>query len=157
MVAREVVAMVDHMGTIAPGNSVGTIKVTGDVTFAPGSVLEIAAVLRDLFMLKGDKELSFGERKMLDTARNLLQKQFKVAGYDIDAARMAELDEFGLQAMNSTGDVAKFADVVITSLPSAASVGAVVEELLQADKPGQVVIECSTLSVEDKIAAHEAL
>jgi outer membrane autotransporter protein len=35
--------MVDNMGTIAPGNSVGTIKVTGDVTFAPGSVLEIEA------------------------------------------------------------------------------------------------------------------
>jgi hypothetical protein len=39
----EVVGMVDNMGTIAPGNSVGTIKVTGDVTFAPGSVLEIEA------------------------------------------------------------------------------------------------------------------
>ena len=38
-----------------------------------GSVLEIAKVLRDLFVLKGDKELSFGERKMLDTARNLLE------------------------------------------------------------------------------------
>ena len=29
-----------------------------------GSILEIAKVLRDLFVLKGDKELSFGERKM---------------------------------------------------------------------------------------------
>ena len=34
-----------------------------------GSVFEIAEVLRDLQRLKGDKELSFGERKMLDTAR----------------------------------------------------------------------------------------
>ena len=33
-----------------------------------GSVFEIAEVLRDLQRLKGDKELSFGERKMLDTA-----------------------------------------------------------------------------------------
>ena len=40
-----------------------------------GSVLEIAKVLRDLFVLKADKELSFGERKMLDTARNLLVKE----------------------------------------------------------------------------------
>lgn len=40
-----------------------------------GSVYEIAAVLRDLFLLKIDKELSFGERKMLDTARSLLMKE----------------------------------------------------------------------------------
>jgi CarD family transcriptional regulator len=44
-----------------------------------GSVLEIAKVLRDLFVLKADKELSFGERKMLDTARTLLVKEIAVA------------------------------------------------------------------------------
>ena len=44
-----------------------------------GSVLEIAKVLRDLFVLKNDKELSFGERKMLDTARNLLVKELAIA------------------------------------------------------------------------------
>ena len=44
-----------------------------------GSVLEIAKVLRDLFVLKADKELSFGERKMLDTARNLLVKELALA------------------------------------------------------------------------------
>jgi CarD family transcriptional regulator len=44
-----------------------------------GSVYEIAAVLRDLFVLKVDKELSFGERKMLDTARGLLMKELTLA------------------------------------------------------------------------------
>jgi CarD family transcriptional regulator len=44
-----------------------------------GSVLEIAKVLRDLFVLKNEKELSFGERKMLDTARNLLVKELAIA------------------------------------------------------------------------------
>jgi CarD family transcriptional regulator len=34
-----------------------------------GSLLEIATVLRDLCILRSDKDLSFGERKMLDTAR----------------------------------------------------------------------------------------
>ena len=33
----------------------------------------------DLFVLKVDKELSFGERKMLDTARNLLLKELSLA------------------------------------------------------------------------------
>ena len=44
-----------------------------------GSVFEIAEVLRDLFLLKVDKELSFGERKMLDTARNLLVTELALA------------------------------------------------------------------------------
>lgn len=44
-----------------------------------GSVYEIAEVLRDLFLLKVDKELSFGERKMLDTARGLLLKELSLA------------------------------------------------------------------------------
>ena len=44
-----------------------------------GSVFEIARVLRDLFILKSDKNLSFGERKMMDTAKNLLIKEISVA------------------------------------------------------------------------------
>ena len=44
-----------------------------------GSVYEVAEVYRDLLNLKIDKELSFGERKMLDTARNLLVKEISLA------------------------------------------------------------------------------
>ena len=44
-----------------------------------GSVFEIAEVLRDLSLLKHDKDLSFGERKMLDTAKALLIKELAVA------------------------------------------------------------------------------
>ena len=44
-----------------------------------GSVYEVAKVLRDLYLLKGDKDLSFGERKMLDTARSLLVKEISIA------------------------------------------------------------------------------
>lgn len=43
-----------------------------------GSVYEIAEVLRDLSLLKFKKELSFGERKMLDTAKNLLVKELAI-------------------------------------------------------------------------------
>jgi len=56
-----------------------------------GSVLEIAKVLRDLFVLKGDKELSFGERKMLDTARNLLVKELAIAKSHSEEKIMDEL------------------------------------------------------------------
>lgn len=44
-----------------------------------GSVYEVAEVYRDLLMLKVEKELSFGERKMLDTARGLLVKEISLA------------------------------------------------------------------------------
>lgn len=44
-----------------------------------GSVYQIAEVLRDLFLLKVDKELSFGERKMLDNARALLLRELSLA------------------------------------------------------------------------------
>src|SRR4051794_21075294 len=44
-----------------------------------GSIFEIAEVLRNLYLLKFDKDLSFGERKMLDTARNLLIKELSLA------------------------------------------------------------------------------
>ena len=44
-----------------------------------GSVYEIAEVYRDLSLLKSEKELSFGERKMLDTAKNLLIKELAFA------------------------------------------------------------------------------
>ena len=62
-----------------------------------GSVFEIAEVLRDLFLLRVDKELSFGERKMLDTARGLLMKELSLA---VDQKTLTDEDEvrqiFGL-------------------------------------------------------------
>ena len=44
-----------------------------------GSVFEIAEVMRDLCVLRGSKDLSFGERKMLETARGLIIKELAVA------------------------------------------------------------------------------
>ncbi|HON96612.1 MAG TPA: CarD family transcriptional regulator, partial [Deltaproteobacteria bacterium] len=44
-----------------------------------GSAFEIAEVLRDLNILKRGKELSFGERKMYDTAKNLLVNEISIS------------------------------------------------------------------------------
>ncbi|MGB5884279.1 MAG: CarD family transcriptional regulator, partial [Desulfobulbales bacterium] len=44
-----------------------------------GSVFEVAAVLRDLYLLQEDKDLSYGERKMMDTAKSLLVKELSIA------------------------------------------------------------------------------
>lgn len=44
-----------------------------------GSVFEVATVLRDLFLLKVGKDLSFGERRMMDIAKTLLVKELSIA------------------------------------------------------------------------------
>ena len=58
-----------------------------------GSVFEIAEVLRDLSLLKYDKDLSFGERKMLDTAKSLLVKELAVAKGAKEEKIARELEE----------------------------------------------------------------
>ena len=55
-----------------------------------GSAFEIAEVLRDLNLLKFQKTLSFGERKMLDTARRLFVQELAIAK---DASEQEVLDE----------------------------------------------------------------
>ncbi len=44
-----------------------------------GSVFEISSVLRDLYVLTETKDLSFGERKMLDSSRTLLVSEIALA------------------------------------------------------------------------------
>lgn len=66
-----------------------------------GSLIQVAEVLRDLTLLKNDKDLSFGERKMLDTAKNLLIKELAIAE-NKDAAKIeAKINALLEQACNS--------------------------------------------------------
>jgi len=45
-----------------------------------GSLIEIAEVLRALFLLKQKKNLSFGEKKMLDQCRDLIAQELSITG-----------------------------------------------------------------------------
>jgi CarD family transcriptional regulator len=56
-----------------------------------GSVIEIAKILRDLLVLRTIKELSFGERAMLDTARNLIVKELAIASKNSEEKILADL------------------------------------------------------------------
>jgi CarD family transcriptional regulator len=58
-----------------------------------GSVYEVAEVLRDLYLLKVDKDLSFGERKMLDTAQSLLLKELSIAKATDEGAIMSDIND----------------------------------------------------------------
>ena len=57
-----------------------------------GSVFEIAEVLRDLSVLRATKDLSFGERKMLETARGLMVKELALAKGVTEDKISAEID-----------------------------------------------------------------
>jgi CarD family transcriptional regulator len=50
-----------------------------------GSASEVAKVMRDLLRLRSRKELSFGERKLLDSARRMLVKEVALACGDTEA------------------------------------------------------------------------
>jgi CarD family transcriptional regulator len=58
-----------------------------------GDPIEVGKVLRDLALLRKDKNLSFGERKMFDQARNLLVQEISVAKDTDEQSIETELDE----------------------------------------------------------------
>lgn len=58
-----------------------------------GSPHEVAKVLRDMYRLKFDKELSFGERRLLDQAKSLLLKELAAAKGVTEPALQARVDD----------------------------------------------------------------
>jgi CarD family transcriptional regulator len=54
---------------------------------------EVAKVLRDMHRLRSDKDLSFGERRLLDQAKSLLVKELAVAKKMTEAQLLAEVDQ----------------------------------------------------------------
>ncbi|HEY1533488.1 MAG TPA: CarD family transcriptional regulator [Polyangiaceae bacterium] len=54
---------------------------------------EIAKVLRDMYRLKFDKDLSFGERRLLDQARSLLVQELAIARKILPAAMEGEIQQ----------------------------------------------------------------
>ena len=90
-------------------------------------------------------------------ARNLLEKQFKVVGYDQIPEQILALDDVGIEGGENCTDVAGKSDVIITSLPNMYALASVIKDISKCDKPGQIIIECSTLEVGQKIEAAEKL
>ncbi len=57
-----------------------------------GSIYDVAEVLRDLYRLKTDKQLSFGERRMLDTARTLIVKEIAIAREQTELEALSDIE-----------------------------------------------------------------
>ncbi|MDR1656226.1 MAG: CarD family transcriptional regulator [Deltaproteobacteria bacterium] len=59
-----------------------------------GAISDVCDVLRELMTMRGEKELSFGERKLLDTARALLIKEVAMVTNRNEERISQELDSF---------------------------------------------------------------
>ncbi len=89
-------------------------------------------------------------------ARHLLEDNFQVSGYDILTGRMDAIE--GLTTRTSPGDVADNCEILITPLPSVQALWDVMEGeggILKTPKPRQILLETSTFSVADKLAARK--
>jgi L-threonate 2-dehydrogenase len=86
-------------------------------------------------------------------AGHLAAAGIQTAGYDLLQAKVTALNAAGGHGCPSARAVAEQADIVITSLPSAAALEEALfgeQGLIAAARPGLLVVETSTLSLDDK-------
>jgi L-threonate 2-dehydrogenase len=90
-------------------------------------------------------------------AANLMAAGFRVVGYDLLQARRRNHRREGGQVARSAGAVASESAVVISSLPSAKALLAVVQEIASAPSRPRIVVETSTLPIAVKDEARRLL
>jgi len=98
-------------------------------------------------------------------ARNLIDRGWRVMGFDTDAARRAELALAKVIITDDVGQLVRDAPIVMTSLPSPAAAVEVAQAIANSGQPPRIVVELSTLAIADKLrfeaifkpAGHSAL
>ena len=84
-------------------------------------------------------------------ARNLVERGWRVIGFDTDAARRAELAQAKVTIADDAAQVARDAPIIMTSLPSPAAVEDVARKIADSGQPQRIVVELSTLTIADKL------
>ena len=90
-------------------------------------------------------------------ARNLVDRGWRVIGFDIDAARRTELALANVTIVDNVGEVARDAPVIMTSLPNPAAVEAVAQSIANSGQSPRIVVELSTLAIADKLRFESIL
>ncbi len=90
-------------------------------------------------------------------ARNLVRDGWRVLGFDTDGAQREALAAEGVTPAASLEAVAREATTLITSLPSPGAVLATARALAESGVAKRVVVECSTLSIADKLEVQRLL
>jgi L-threonate 2-dehydrogenase len=84
-------------------------------------------------------------------ARNLVERGWRVIGFDIDRSRREELARAGVEIADSVGRLATDASIIMTSLPSASAAEHVAQNIVSCGQSRRIVVELSTLSIADKL------
>src|SRR5205814_131376 len=90
-------------------------------------------------------------------SRNLIKAGFSVTGFDIQPKAVEAFVALGGRAAQSVGEVGLAAEILITSLPSAAALFEVVADLQVLPPRARIVAETSTFTLDDKAAAQGRL
>jgi putative dehydrogenase len=91
---------------------------------------------------------------------NFLKSGYEVVGFDINEAQAAAFATNGGTAVGSPAEVATQCDIVLTLLPSSAALDAVctgADGFANAGTSDFIMMECSTLPIEDKQRNHKAM
>lgn len=88
---------------------------------------------------------------------SLVAAGFSVRGYDVLARRRSDLKKAGGKPARSVRALARFAPIVVTSLPSEQALLEVAAALAAARNSGQIIIETSTLPIAVKEEARKIL
>ncbi len=84
-------------------------------------------------------------------ARNLVERGWRVIGFDTDAARCTELAQGGVTIAGDVAQVARDAPILMTSLPTPDAAEDVAQKIAGSRQPSRIVVELSTLSIADKL------
>jgi L-threonate 2-dehydrogenase len=84
-------------------------------------------------------------------ARNLVERGWRVIGFDTDAAKRAELAAGNVTIAEDVGQVARDTPIIMTSLPTPAAVEKVARAIANSGQKPRIVIELSTLTLADKL------
>jgi L-threonate 2-dehydrogenase len=90
-------------------------------------------------------------------ARNLVERGWRVIGYDTDAARRTELAQANVEIASDVSQVVRDAPIIMTSLPSPAAVEQVAQQIAGSGQPPRIVVELSTLTLADKLGFEAVL
>ena len=90
-------------------------------------------------------------------APNLVERGWRVVGFDIDTARRAEMAKAGVVIAESAALVTRDAPIIMTSLPTPKAVVEVAQSIADSGQPSRIVVELSTLTLADKLRFEEIL
>src|SRR6202790_3263074 len=81
----------------------------------------------------------------------LIDREWRVIGFDTDAARRSELALANVKIADDVTQVARDAPIIMTSLPNPSAVEDVAHAIANSAQSPRIVVELSTLSIADKL------